>query len=37
MAYYKEVVILVAKINASSYYYFARGKSYSPFADIMHK
>lgn len=36
-AYYKEVIIPVSKINASSYYYFARGKSYSRFADIMHK
>lgn len=35
--YSKEVIILVSKINASSYYYFARGRSYSRLADIMHK
>lgn len=35
--YCKEVIVLVSSMNASSYYYCAGGKSYSEFADIMHK
>lgn len=35
-AYYEKAIILISKINASSYCYFARGRSYSQFADMVH-